>query len=621
MRLPLWYPDEQPLSFSAPFGVGTLDLPLSHLVPPAPTAKCTGHDKVSVAWQLQGTRLLDFTWQVRVRTTEPNAEWQKVDLDSGRIESPEVTNLSWKHRACFVQKGLKVLSFCVEEGRKSQRPVPGTVVSHYPGLVTVDFELMGGHILRQRVPQDWVLLAATSREIKDVAWSLLETRFGTGRGGRRLWRVAKNKVYERIIRTHRQCAVLWKQQVDLPEPGCRVSINCAMGLQVVENDEKEDFSPDGSRTTRTTTSRESRAPARSISSWWPAVLPTEAECDLRSSTDVPEELCARADLKVHLEPYPRVQVIPRHWICEELPESERAKRNICIGQSVLAYYAVSSVGSEDGGEVWGAHPEPREAGDVTLQFGGAHMAERQDSEDRDQARKFFFGGREVQHRSERAVRSKVLRELISPAEVYVYLQCMDKRKPVRVPLASIWSVQPNEPNRRTVRKRRKVLEWMVLRTARDRAAEVVARQGSSAGVYHPAYGYIWDEAIPLTPGVKVSFFSLGRGDATTASVASLASPGGFAIRRLSTGIVVRTVAKVSHYEVMFDEVVPEDRWVSAFNIGHHLQPDGSVDRLRHPELTIHDLPDEMHEIEVSVGLSAAFGGENVHWSQANLAAC
>lgn len=615
VRLPLWYPDEQPLSFSAPFGAGTLDLPLSHLVPPAPTAKCTGHDKVSVAWQLQGTRLLDFTWQVRVRTTKPNAEWQKVDLDSSRIESPEVTNLSWKHRACFVQKGLKVLSFCVEEGRKSQRPVPGTVVPHYPGLVTVDFELMGGHILRQRVPQDWVLLAATSREIKDVAWSLLETRFGTGRGGRRLWRVAKNKVYERIIRTHRQCAVLWKQQVDLPEPGCRVSINCAMGLQVVENDEKEDFSPDGSRTTRTTTSRESRAPARSISSWWPAVLPTEAECDLRSSTDVPEELCARADLKVHLEPYPRVQVIPRHWICEELPESERAKRNICIGQSVLAYYAVSSVGSEDGGEVWGAHPEPREAGDVTLQFGGAHMAERQDSEDRDQARKFFFGGREVQHRSERAVRSKVLRELISPAEVYVYLQCMDKRKPVRVPLASIWSVQPNEPNRRTVRKRRKVLEWMVIRTARDRAAEVVARQGSSAGVYHPAYGYIWDEAIPLTPGVKVSFFSLGRGDATTASVASLASPGGFAIRRLSTGIVVRTVAKVSHYEVMFDEVVPEDRWVSAFNIGHHLQPDGSVDRLRHPELTIHDLPDEMHEIEVSVGLSAAFGGENVHWSK------
>eukprot|EP00913_Durusdinium_trenchii_P009659 g9076.t1 len=128
----------------------------------------------------------------------------------------------------------------------SALPLSGTVVSHYPGLVTVDFELIGGQILRQRVPQDWVLLAATSREIKDVAWSLLETRwpdmtaflkicsvhlrFG-GRGGRRLWRVAKNKVYERIIRTHRQCAVLWKQRVELPEPGCRVSINCAMGLQ------------------------------------------------------------------------------------------------------------------------------------------------------------------------------------------------------------------------------------------------------------------------------------------------------------------------------------------------------------------------------------------------------
>eukprot|EP00434_Breviolum_minutum_P034600 symbB.v1.2.030630.t1/scaffold3475.1/size55991/2 len=156
---------------------------------------------VFVAWQLQGTRLLDFTWQVRVRTTTPDAEWQKVDLDSGVIESSEVTNLSWKHRACFVQKGLKVLSFCVEEGRKSQRPIPGTVVSHYPGLVTVDFELMGGHILRQHVPQDRVLLAATSRS---RMWHGAFWRFGAGRGGRRLWRVAKNKVYEWIIRTHRQ---------------------------------------------------------------------------------------------------------------------------------------------------------------------------------------------------------------------------------------------------------------------------------------------------------------------------------------------------------------------------------------------------------------------------------
>ena len=31
---------------------------------------------------------------------------------------------------------------------------------------------------------------------------------------------------------------------------------------------------------------------------------------------------------------------------------------------LLAHQAVSSVGSEDGGEVWGAHPEPREVGIV-----------------------------------------------------------------------------------------------------------------------------------------------------------------------------------------------------------------------------------------------------------------
>ena len=173
-----------------------------------------------------------------------------MDLDSGRVEASDVTTLpeshsewqraalrSWKHRACLVQKGLKVrshdatlqntfkdlltwfshpfkveschrlsqvLSFCVEEGRKSHRPIPGsayfwldpdvryggltlpgpgdgqlTSVSRLQRALEVDFELIGSQILRQRVPQDWVLLAATSREIKDVAWSLLESRWAS----------------------------------------------------------------------------------------------------------------------------------------------------------------------------------------------------------------------------------------------------------------------------------------------------------------------------------------------------------------------------------------------------------------------------------------------------------
>jgi len=606
VRLPAWYPYEAPLSCSSACGFNDTGVrPLSHLLPAAPVARCTGLDKVSVTWMLENTRLLDYTWQVRVRSTAADSEWQKVDLDSGRVESSRLSAMSWKHRACIVQRGLKVLSFCVEEGRKSQRPVPGTVISHYPGLVTVDFELIDRVVVRQRVPQDWVLLAATSREIKDVAWSLVEhrRRFGQGAAGRRLWRVAKNKVYERIIRTHRQCAVLWSQQVRLPAPGSRVTLNCAMGVQV-DADEKEDLSPD-----RSFASRGSRTAVPSISSWWPVVLPVEESKDLRSSTDRPEELCTRADLKVSLEPYPRIQVVPRHWICEDLPESERAKKNICPGQGVLSYYA-SSTGPDGEGEVWGAHPEPREAGDVTLQFGGAHLTEKPDDESFAQA--YSFGSREVLHRSERAVRGQVLRELISPAEVYVYLQCMDRRKPVRIPLASIWSVQQAEPTRK-VRKRRKVLEWLVLRHARDRPAEVVARQGSSAGLYNPVYGYLWDEAIQLTPGVKVSFFSLpGRGDATTASVASVASP---AFRRLSTGIVLRTVAKVSHYEIMFEEVVPEERWISSFNVGMHLQSDGSVERLRRPAVTIHDIPDELEEIEVSIGLSSTSGGDYVSWSE------
>ena len=111
---------------------------INHITTPLATIRCTGHDKVSVAWQLQGTRpapsrssgfwclrashvalfnqlccmqqflpklwgascgfhrferassdwgilsvfnrLLDFTWQVRVRTTEANAEWQKAKM-------------------------------------------------------------------------------------------------------------------------------------------------------------------------------------------------------------------------------------------------------------------------------------------------------------------------------------------------------------------------------------------------------------------------------------------------------------------------------------------------------------------------------------------------------------
>ena len=82
-RLPLWYPDEQPLQVSAPFGgdlggipwhiwaypggwhasfghhttwtchwgAASVDLPLSHLVPPAPTARPLGHPRSSfLSW-------------------------------------------------------------------------------------------------------------------------------------------------------------------------------------------------------------------------------------------------------------------------------------------------------------------------------------------------------------------------------------------------------------------------------------------------------------------------------------------------------------------------------------------------------------------------------------------
>ena len=82
-----------------------------------------------------------------------------------------------------------------------------------------------------------------------------------------------------------------------------------------------------------------------------------------------------------------------------------------------------------------------QAGDVTLQFGGAHMTESPDSDDRfgqagrfrfqevvaSQARKFFFGAREVQHRSERAIRSKVLRRGLASKASASELRCEGAR--------------------------------------------------------------------------------------------------------------------------------------------------------------------------------------------------
>jgi len=366
-----------------------------------------------------------------------------------------------------------------------------------------------------------------------------------------------------------------------------------MGVKDEEAEEKEES--DSEREDEITLKKTTK---HSIATWWPAIMPTEADSDRRtSSSQSPEELWAQADLQVKLEPYPRVQVVPRDWICEELPDAEKARRRACAGQVLLAYYSQAS--ADPDAEVWGAHPAPRADGDVTLLLGDAHLHEPRHQE----ASAIRFTS-EPSHRSERSVRCKLLRELVSPQEAYVYVQCAKHKHRIRVPLDQIRSV--HKAGRKSLREkreesRRKVMEWFVKRSP-EGVVEVIARQAVVG-----SYGQDnWSEEISLQ-GAEVKFFQLDggvtrRGDATTASFASAStlSSAPTARRKQSVGNVLKVVARPSHYEVLFDDVVPDARWTSAYSLGKHLLP-RSVRRLRHPELTIHDLPDDLQEVEVSVG--------------------
>eukprot|EP00930_Biecheleria_cincta_P045383 TRINITY_DN31289_c0_g1_i1.p1 TRINITY_DN31289_c0_g1~~TRINITY_DN31289_c0_g1_i1.p1 ORF type:complete len:2032 (+),score=334.54 TRINITY_DN31289_c0_g1_i1:586-6096(+) len=587
VNLPPWYPDELP----PPPG---LHSQLS-VQPSAPVVTCTGHGKVSVEWDLKNSRRLGVTWHVRARSTRQGSDWRKVDLDSGRIDDSHDEPMSWKHRAFVVQRGLKVLSFGVEEGQKSQRPMLGTIVSHFPGLVTVDFEPLRGIVVRQRVPQDWVMLASTSLQMKDVAWGMVEQQrqYGEGPAGRRLWRVARQKIYERIIRSHRQCAVIWSERVMLPKPGSRVMMMCIMGVPV---DPSQDASPVSGEESPSSAEPAARD---AVNTWWPGTLPIEEHAYLRSSEiDQPEDLSSRASINMRVDPYPRVQVIPRDWICEELPEWEKAKQHACPGQAILAYYAVSYDTTAGSNDVWGPHPEPRRMGDVTLLFGDAQLPEGH--LDVSAAIGFGLSSCKPSTRSERAIRCTVRRELVSPMDAHVYVRCNGKKRPVRIPLGCVYSIKEPGASRRSFKKSKvKVLEWLVLRTASAAPTQVLAR-----------HGLTWEDAILLQSKVEVSFFPL-----VDASVASLTTHSAPSSRRLASGTIVRVAARTSHYEVEFQEVVPETHWTSGHSLGLHLLSDGNVHRIRNPQVVIHDVPDDMDEIEVSVGIAAAGGTAQISWSE------
>lgn len=583
VELPPWFPADVPL----PCASSTGSLPGSRKSsgasqPQAPSVMPLGHRKLLVTWEVPPEMRAGLMWHLRLRPAGAGEEaWRRVDLESGRVAAADEA-LSWKHKAFIVQQGLRVLSHFVTEGQKSEQPTPGTIAAHHPGIVTVDFEgRHGGVVERQRIPQDWVILASTVKEMKDVVWSLLDKQhpLQEGPSGKRLWKLAKHKVYERIVRRFRQSAVIWSQRLMPPSPGSRVACMCTLGQAEGLNlrEPAMGLPRQGSRRV----SEESDVPFRcgpDSTSWWPAVVPPEAlEEFTQASKDWPDELVDRSDLEVTLEPYPRIQVLPRAFICDALMDSQRASRNICPGQKLLMYYALGSGPAAEAAT--SPHPPERQPGDCTLLAGGANLV-CFDSEDfaSNVAEGSFSQNLVPPVRSERAVRCVVLRELIAPAKAYVYVKAGGHRSLMKVPLNTVYTVSEPQP-KGTGRKRKpreRVHEWVFVKKE-DGDVQVKALVG-------PARGQ-WTCQIDLVPNLKVRFFEVIAGS-----------------RRLCSGVIQKISARPSHMEVQFEPVVPQVATISAYSLGLELSP-GPPRRTKQPAIVLQELPEKFTKVEVSVGVS------------------
>merc|ERR1719359_1410921 len=132
------------------------------------------------------------------------------------------------------------------EGEKSTAPLSGTLVAYYPGVAIVDFdpqvdarELVAQ---RQRIPQDWIVLAAAPNTIKRLMTELLlekQKQHVEHTKGKGLWKMVKHKVFDNIVRAHRNASIIWSYWMPPTtphEPRKRLAASCVMRVSKLGED-------------------------------------------------------------------------------------------------------------------------------------------------------------------------------------------------------------------------------------------------------------------------------------------------------------------------------------------------------------------------------------------------
>jgi len=651
VNLPRWFPEKVPLATLDPVLGHVKEGQLKEPTPPV--VKCIGAGKILVHWDLPTPCPVSAMWHVRLRGAADGADkWLTVDMDSGRADRSEAT--SWKNRALVVQPGLHVWSYCIEDGGKSSEPKIGTIVAHHPGLVVVDFDSLGRQRVPQDWIQ-YASTAKAAHELPGEIISFMKEKAVVAANpagptkAEQLWQKAQKDWWQasdgdaqKNERSRRQCPVIYADALDDPVPGDRVALGCAMlSTQAGSSSNPESR---GSETSRPGSSRqkavwppfgvgqpaagdeapalasESASPERArfhlnrcstssidfglmdkteskmLYTWWPAVRCEEAGAAEGEDSDVerdrPADLCVTTDVPVVLEPWPRVQVIPRSFMNGRAShQANIAARNSCPGQQVLAHYrpTLDLVPSEELEESL-RHPEHERAGEITLLEGGVN----------------FSDVPSVFHpppRSERGVRAEVLREFVSAAETFVHVRFRKTKdtpaKSAKIPLRAITEILASREERMTRKSYdKKMLHGWIFE--RDDAKKIkvfaVHRLVTDGSIQDPAQ---------LLEGLDVM---------------SKIGPDGKQPKRAMQAKVVRISARTTHYEVRFEDVVPSSvQHVSSEMLEAVWEEDGP-NRWKQPTVVVHDLPDDLASVEVQVGVSSGMGstaGVEVIWSKAS----
>lgn len=561
--------------------------------PAAPVVECVGTGKIMVQWQLPTPLHVSLMWHIRIKHADHGEEgWLPVDLDSGRIAS----EIGWKTRASVAQAGLLVWCHCIEDSTKSLEPRLGEMLAHFPGLVVIDFIGKG----RQRVPQDWVQYASAAKgkeEIEEIKHAVLDalnaakSKVGSPtrthaselwkKAQQNWWTVADDASITKKHRIRRQCPVIYADASEAPVPGDRVALACTMLVEAAVS--SAPAGTDRLELKRATTSAidfgllDEDFGNRSLYSWWPAVRcqgPDDNE-DEEYGRDRPPDLCMSSDVPVVLEPWPRIQVVPKSFLNTKASgQALVAAQSACPGQEVLAYYRpafgmVPSLSLEESLR----HPVAKSEGDVTLLQCSANVASLETVA-------------EEPRQSERCVRAQVLREFISAAETTVHVRFY-KTKEMRaqtadVSLAYICEVLASREDRMTKKcYDKKVIQHWTFQKDKQCGVKVVAVQVSTED------GNLLDP-VELTEGLDV----LVR-----------VGPDGRKAKRPIQAKVLRIRAVPTHYELKYEDVVaPGVQHISAEMLHAVLEEEGP-ERWKHPTLVLHDLPDDLDFIEVQVGVS------------------